>query len=37
VEGIQAGKLEIYVGASALLRVINRISPALAEAIMINR
>jgi uncharacterized oxidoreductase len=37
VEGIQAGKLEIYVGASALLRVINRISPALAEAIMIKR
>ncbi|CAM8633033.1 DltE Short-chain dehydrogenase involved in D-alanine esterification of lipoteichoic acid and wall teichoic acid (D-alanine transfer protein) [Comamonadaceae bacterium] len=37
VAGIQAGKPEIYVGASALLRVISRISPALAEAIMINR
>jgi uncharacterized oxidoreductase len=37
VRGIQAGKPEIYVGASALLRVISRISPALAEAIMINR
>ena len=37
VRGIQGGKPEIYVGASALLRVISRISPALAEAIMINR
>lgn len=37
VAGIHAGKSEIYVGASALLRVISRISPALAEAIMINR
>ena len=37
LQGIAAGKPEIYVGASALLRVINRISPALAEAIMINR
>jgi uncharacterized oxidoreductase len=37
VRGIAAGKPEIYVGASALLRVISRISPALAEAIMINR
>jgi uncharacterized oxidoreductase len=37
LRGIEAGKLEIDVGASALLRVISRISPALAEAIMINR
>jgi uncharacterized oxidoreductase len=37
VRGMAAGKPEIYVGASALLRVISRISPALAEAIMINR
>lgn len=37
VRGIAAGKPEIYVGASALLRVISRISPGLAEAIMINR
>jgi uncharacterized oxidoreductase len=37
VRGIESGKSEIYVGASALLRVISRISPALAEAIMINR
>ena len=37
VRGIAAGKPEIYVGASALLRVISRISPALAEAIMMNR
>lgn len=37
VRGIAAGKPEIYVGASALLRVISRISPALAEAIMIDR
>lgn len=37
VRGIAVGKPEIYVGASALLRVINRVSPALAEAIMINR
>jgi len=37
VRGIAAGKPEIYVGASALLRLVSRISPALAEAIMINR
>jgi hypothetical protein len=37
VRGIEAGKREIFVGASALLRVVSRISPALAEAIMINR
>jgi len=37
VRGVAAGKPEIYVGASALLRVISRISPGLAEAIMINR
>jgi uncharacterized oxidoreductase len=37
VRGIESGKSEIYLGASALLRVISRISPALAEAIMINR
>ena len=34
---MSAGKLEVYVGVSALLLMINRISPALAEAIMINR
>ncbi len=37
LRGIESGKSEIYVGASALLRVISRISPALAEAIMIKR
>ena len=37
VRGIEAGKREIFVGASALLRVVSRISPALSEAIMINR
>jgi uncharacterized oxidoreductase len=37
VRGIESGKDEIYVGASALLRVISRISPSLAEAIMIKR
>jgi hypothetical protein len=37
VRGIESGKEEIYVGASALLRVISRISPSLAEAIMIKR
>ena len=37
VRGIESGQDEIYVGASALLRVISRISPALAEAIMIKR
>ena len=37
LRGIEAGKSEIDVGATALLRVINRLSPALAEAIMIKR
>jgi len=37
LRGIEAGKHEIYVGASALLRFISRLSPALAEAIMIRR
>ena len=37
LSGIQANKKEIYVGASALLRVIMRISPKLGESIMINR
>ncbi len=35
--GIAAGKQEIDVGATRLLRVIQRISPALAGRIMINR
>lgn len=35
--GIEKGKTEIYVGATALLKVILRISPALGEKIMINR
>jgi len=35
--GMEKGKTEIYVGASALLKVILRISPALGEKIMINR
>jgi uncharacterized oxidoreductase len=37
VRGIESGQNEIYVGASALLKVISRLSPALAEAIMIDR
>jgi len=37
IHGIQLGKSEIYVGASAFLRLIMRISPALGEAIMIKR
>jgi len=37
IQGIQSGKSEIYVGASALLHVIMRISPTLGEAIMIKR
>jgi uncharacterized oxidoreductase len=36
LKGIQSGKSEIYVGASALLHVIMRISPTLGEAIMIK-
>lgn len=35
--GVEKGKTEIYVGASVLLKVILRISPALGEKIMINR
>lgn len=35
--GLEKGKSEIYVGASALLKIILRISPALGEKIMINR
>ncbi len=37
LQGIEAGKREIYVGASALLRIMMRISPKLGESIMINR
>jgi len=37
LQGVNLGKEEVYVGASALLRVIMRISPGLGEAIMINR
>jgi uncharacterized oxidoreductase len=37
LQGIQAGKPEVYVGASRLLRAIRRISPGLAEAIMIRQ
>lgn len=37
LDGIAGGVDEIYVGASRLLKVLLRLSPALAERIMINR
>jgi len=37
LNGIEADKDEIYIGASSLLRVIMRVSPKLGELIMVNR
>jgi len=37
LSGLENNKTEIYVGASALLKLIMRMSPALGEKIMINR
>lgn len=37
IDGVAEGRDEIYVGASRLLRLVMRLSPALGERIMINR
>ncbi len=34
VRGLDTGRTEIYVGKSKLLRVINRVAPSAAEAVM---